>query len=421
MMASVARFLLLTGILIVAWGVVRKRSRQEFSHVPRCRPNNFKTQLESSNTSMPTSVRSSQNCLAVFSKHPNLTFTRHSHPHRRESCCQADASCPFKGRGYAAAASRIKPNDSPPASSKSKPKLRSKAPAAGEAQRLSPSGLKAALRNNQLKRQEKEKESKQEELNSDPDAAAEYLAHITARQSGIDVWAMAIPETLGAVEYLYYIYYFLWETCLSKLDVQIPVRNKFPWGLNAMRYMMDNASNNIKNAIRFVIPTHLHHPTSVCSTMTAGHSVYHLGLYSTFPPLYSVPEFPYNPGVRPPPSTAPAEIKLYNPSHLYQLMNISSTSPKAWLAGIPGLSLHLYTQMCRATAECALFTHFLSVPFSFTNDMTDVVPQKRQNDIEKGHLWSTAGSHTQAIKPARPTIELYMEVRQRGSLVLHKI
>src|ERR1700691_3942102 len=93
-------------------------------------------------------------------------------------------------------------------------------------------------------------------------------------------------------------------------------------------------------------------------TMYAALSTYQLGLNAGFPPLYSVPEFPYEPDVYPPESPAPSEIKWYNPMHLSQLMRFSSTLPTAWLAGIHGLSLCLYLQMCKAIAECVLPTCF---------------------------------------------------------------
>lgn len=70
-----------------------------------------------------------------------------------------------------------------------------------------------------------------------------------------------------------------------------------------------------------------------------------------FPKLYADPQYPYGEGKDAPLSSAPEEFKLYKPSHISQALNYYSTAPGAWGAGIPGLSLSLYKQMCKAIAE----------------------------------------------------------------------
>ena len=73
-----------------------------------------------------------------------------------------------------------------------------------------------------------------------------------------------------------------------------------------------------------------------------------------WPPLYSEPEYPYRDGKAAPPAPAPAEFKLYKPSHISQALKYHAAAPGAWGAGIPGLSLSLYKQMCQAIAECVI-------------------------------------------------------------------
>jgi hypothetical protein len=84
-------------------------------------------------------------------------------------------------------------------------------------------------------------------------------------------------------------------------------------------------------------------------------SAYQIVSERLVPPLYSIPDFPYHLRVQAPLPPVPDQIKLHNPLHIFNLLKFSSTSPEAWLAGISGLSLDLYMQMCKAIAEYASF------------------------------------------------------------------
>jgi hypothetical protein len=128
------------------------------------------------------------------------------------------------------------------------------------------------------------------------------------------------------------------------------VRNDLFRGLNAIKYGFDNMVNTIKSAHRFVFFASCPQTCLVCLAISTALSVYLLAFLKSIPPLYSS-EYLYEKNILPPMSPAPDDIQWYNPMHWWQALHFSSTP---WLAGIPGLSLHLYQQMCKAIAECVL-------------------------------------------------------------------
>jgi hypothetical protein len=46
--------------------------------------------------------------------------------------------------------------------------------------------------------------SKQQKLEDDPAAAAEYMGQAANMQAGIDMWARAAPDILGALVYSFF-------------------------------------------------------------------------------------------------------------------------------------------------------------------------------------------------------------------------
>lgn len=257
---------------------------------------------------MLISSRTPQRCLELFSKYPNPIFAGRLHTHRqpRADSVQSGPSCLFTAREYATATFQTKPQNAAPGQLPNSTRASKGSVANKWSGKISSSGLKQALRAEAQQMQQQKEMASIKNAEEDPDFTAQHISRAEALRPGIDIYQM--PPIL---------------------DVVVPVRNDLPWGLNAIKYIRDNAINHVKSAI----------------------SVYMLGVNAPFPPLYSVPDFPYKPGVSPPMSAAPKTIRWYNPMHLAQMMRFSSTSPSAWLAGIPGLSLHLYLQMCQAMAE----------------------------------------------------------------------
>lgn len=135
--------------------------------------------------------------------------------------------------------------------------------------------------------------------------------------------------------------------------MQIPKVNNYIRGLSTLKYLWDNRYNEMKNALRFVpfCSFHLFHSLSLVMLNTVSVSMMLVANAKAFPPLYSLPEYPYGENILPPPSTAPDHFSWYKWSHIRQALGVDSTSSDAWAAGIPGLSLHVYLQMCQAIAE----------------------------------------------------------------------
>jgi hypothetical protein len=173
--------------------------------------------------------------------------------------------------------------------------------------RGSVSAVRATLRAGQHKSSANSRDATQKKFDEDPDFAASYMATMSRQAVGVDVWSRAAPT----------------------LDVEIPKVNNYIRGLSTLKYLWDNKYNEAKNALSMTLVANA----------------------KAFPPLYSLPEYPYGENILPPPSTAPDHFSWYKWSHIRQACGVDSISSDAWAAGIPGLSLHVYLQMCQAIAE----------------------------------------------------------------------
>ncbi|KIM91590.1 hypothetical protein PILCRDRAFT_133833 [Piloderma croceum F 1598] len=258
---------------------------------------------------MPISSPASHNYLQILSLRSRLKFLAHlrvqkqHQAHLRHSHGRAGSPCPSAERRYATAAFQAQPNGLSHGPLNFKRTFADQAP--DNHSRLSASGVKKAFRTTQIKAQQKKQASKSKASQEDPDEIAQ---NSYAQQGGIDKWA---------------------HMDIDVLDVEVPVRNDLPWGLNKIKYIWDNSLNTAKSTV----------------------GAYQIVSHGFAPPLYSIPDFPYHRRVQAPLPPVPNQISYKNPSHIWNSLNYSSTSPNAWLAGISGLSLDLYMQMCKAIAE----------------------------------------------------------------------
>jgi hypothetical protein len=219
---------------------------------------------QSSRTSMPISSRASQNYLQILSLRSRLNFPAHLRVQKRHQApfrhlyCQAGSPCPSPERRYAAAASRAQTNGLSHGPSNFTRTFTDQAP--DNPSRVSASGAKKAFRTTQMQLLQKKQESKNKNSQDSPDAV-ERTGDIFVPQGGIDRWANMDVDLLGAFGYL------IWSSTpciwyptlihLRKLDVELPVRNDLPLGLNKIKYLWDNSLNIAKSAVGYVSFCHL--------------------------------------------------------------------------------------------------------------------------------------------------------------------
>jgi hypothetical protein len=97
---------------------------------------------------------------------------------------------------------------------------------------------------------------KQRQIQEDPDVDPSDAAYTSVAPAGVDKWALMETELLGAFGYITGLStLFIWHKTLIHLrkpDVEMPVRNDLPRGLNAIKYYWDNSLEIAKSAVGYV-------------------------------------------------------------------------------------------------------------------------------------------------------------------------
>ncbi|KZP18131.1 hypothetical protein FIBSPDRAFT_1046362 [Athelia psychrophila] len=254
---------------------------------------------------MPVASRTSHTCLDILSGRSNMALAGRGLGMTRRSLTRGYATSQKKTKTLARAAQPNTPVAPTKGPSPAPVNTAKKASA-----KTSSQGMVEAMRKEQAAQQKKDALEKQKENTEEQDAAAhtDYMNRVSKQAPSLDLWSQAEMDVL---------------------DLAVPVRNQAPWGLRGARWYWDNLREATKSAMAIM-------------QLTNG---------GAFPPLYSEPHHPYGEGKSAPPTQAPAEFKLWKPSHISQALKFHSAAPGAWGAGIPTLSLSLYKQMCQAIAE----------------------------------------------------------------------
>ncbi|KAF7983207.1 hypothetical protein HWV62_23478 [Athelia sp. TMB] len=239
---------------------------------------------------MPVALRTSQTCLDILSGRANMALAGRALGMSRRSLARRPVT-----RGYATAQKKPPASPAQPKAQAAKPK---------PAKRTSSSSMIGQMRKEQKEAQQQAAQEKQsDDVDQDALAHNEYMNRVSKEAPALDLWTQAEMDVL---------------------DLTIPSRKH-----RGLRWIWDNRQEVSKSAM------------AVMQITNSG----------AWPPLYSEPEYPYRDGKTAPPAPAPAEFKLYKPSHISQALKYHAAAPGAWGAGIPGLSLSLYKQMCQAIAD----------------------------------------------------------------------